>query len=59
MAESRSGRTVRALSFRASAPLFVDRPIWLTGAPSEGGVAMTAFRSDHAVAMTLDAELEA
>lgn len=58
MAERRSSRTVRALSFRASAPLFVDRPMWLTGGADDGGAAMTAFRSDHAVAMTLDAELE-
>lgn len=57
MAERRSNRSVRALSFRAIAPLFVDRCIWLTGGVSDAGAAMTAFRNDHAVAMTLDAEL--
>ena len=58
-----NGRTlqrsrVRSLSFRARAPLFVDRRIWLTGAPFGAGVSMTARRSDHTVAMTMDAELE-
>jgi 3-methylfumaryl-CoA hydratase len=57
MAERRSGRAVRNLSFRASAPLFVDRRVWLTGALSDGRARMAAVRSDHAVAMTLDAEL--
>lgn len=57
MAERRSGRRLGALSFRASAPLFVDRRIWLTGGVTDSGATMTAFRSDHAVAMTLDAEL--
>jgi len=57
MAELRSGREIRNLSFRASAPLFVDRRIWLTGASADDHARMVAIRSDHAVAMTLDAEL--
>jgi 3-methylfumaryl-CoA hydratase len=57
MAERRSGRRARSLSFRASAPLFVDRTLWLTGGPTADGAAMAAVRSDHAVAMTMDLEL--
>ena len=57
MAERRSRRAVRDLSFRASAPLFVDRRVWLTGGLTDGRAVMAAVRSDHAVAMTLDAEL--
>ncbi len=58
LAERRAGRAVRALSFRARAPLFVNRPVWLTGTPTDMGATMTALRSDHTVAVTLDAELE-
>ena len=57
MAERRSGRAVRDVSFRASAPLFVDRRVWLTGRLADAHALMVAVRSDHAVAMTLDAEL--
>jgi 3-methylfumaryl-CoA hydratase len=57
MAEQRSGRAIRGLGFRASAPLFVDRRVWLTGGRADGHARMAAIRSDHAVAMTLDAEL--
>jgi 3-methylfumaryl-CoA hydratase len=57
MAERRSGRPARALSFRASAPLFVDRQIWLTGGTTADRASMTAVRCDHAVAMTMDVEL--
>ena len=57
MAERRSGRRARALSFRASAPLFVEQTLWLTGGPTADGVSMAAVRSDHAVAMTMDLEL--
>lgn len=57
MAERRAGRPIRNLTFRASAPLFVDRRVWLTGGLTDNHAAMAAVRSDHAVAMTLDAEL--
>jgi 3-methylfumaryl-CoA hydratase len=57
MAEQRSGASVQALSFRASAPLFADRRVWLTGTLADGLARMAAVRSDHAVAMTLDAEV--
>jgi 3-methylfumaryl-CoA hydratase len=57
MAEQRSGRAIRGLAFRASAPLFVDRRVWLTGGVDDGHARMAAIRSDRAVAMTLDAEL--
>ena len=57
MAEQRSGRVIRGLAFRASAPLFVDRRVWLTGGLADGHARMAAIRSDHAAAMTLDAEL--
>jgi 3-methylfumaryl-CoA hydratase len=57
MAERRSGRAVRNLTFRASAPLFVDRRVWLTGEMTDDHAVMAAVRSDHEVAMTLDAEL--
>ena len=57
MAERRAGRDIRALSFRARAPLFVDRRVWLTGTMTGAGAQMAAIRNDHTVAMTLDAEL--
>ncbi len=57
MAEQRSGASVHTLSFRASAPLFADRRVWLTGTPADGVARMAAVRGDHAVAMTLDAEV--
>jgi 3-methylfumaryl-CoA hydratase len=57
LARRHGARGVRSVSFRAQAPLFVGRRMWLTGAPTATGVAMAAIRGDHAVAMTLDAEL--
>jgi 3-methylfumaryl-CoA hydratase len=57
LARRHGAREVRSLAFRAQAPLFVDRRMWLTGGPTVSGVAMTAIRGDHAVAMTLDIEL--
>jgi 3-methylfumaryl-CoA hydratase len=57
MAQRRSGHPVRALSFRARAPLFVDRRIWLTGGPAPDGATMAARRSDHELAMTMDVEI--
>jgi 3-methylfumaryl-CoA hydratase len=57
MAERRSGRAVRNLTFRARAPLFVDQRIWLTGSAHDGHAVMAAVRGDHSVAMTLGAEL--
>jgi 3-methylfumaryl-CoA hydratase len=57
MAERRAGKRVRTLTFRARAPMFVGRRMWLTGNPSPTGTEMAALRADHAVAMTLEAEL--
>jgi 3-methylfumaryl-CoA hydratase len=59
LARRHGAHTVRSLAFRAQAPLFVERRIWLTGAPTAAGVSMAAVRSDRAVAMTLEAELGA
>jgi 3-methylfumaryl-CoA hydratase len=58
MAERRSGRALRDVTFRASAPLYVDRRVWLTGGLSGGHVSMAAVRGDHAIAMSLDAVLD-
>ncbi|HEX5586103.1 MAG TPA: MaoC family dehydratase N-terminal domain-containing protein [Acidimicrobiia bacterium] len=57
LVEDRAARPIRALRFRATAPLFVHESIWLAGGPSDDGATVTAFRSDHVAAMTLDAEL--
>lgn len=54
--EARGAQPIRALRFRATAPLFVHQPIWLTGAARDGGATVTAIRADHKPAMTLDAE---
>jgi 3-methylfumaryl-CoA hydratase len=57
LARRHGARALQSLAFRAQAPLFVERTMWLTGGPTASGVAMAAIRGDHAVAMTLDAEL--
>ena len=59
LARRHDAHPLRSLAFRAQAPLFVDHRLWLTGGPTATGVAMAAIRGDHAVAMTLDAELGA
>lgn len=56
LVEARSTQPIRALRFRATAPLFVHQPMWLTGGPRDGGATVTAIRGDHVAAMTLDAE---
>ena len=56
MARRRTGAPVRTISFRARAPLYANTPMWLTGNPADGGTAvMAAVRSDHVVAMMLEA----
>ena len=57
MAERRSGCRVGDLNLRARAPMFVDHPMWLTGRLTNNRAVMAAVRGDHAVAMTLEAEL--
>jgi 3-methylfumaryl-CoA hydratase len=54
--EARGGRPIGTLRFRATAPLFVQQPIWLAGDARDGGASVTAVRADHVPAMTLDAE---
>ena len=49
-ARSRLGRPLNSFSFRATAPLFVDQPIRLTGGDQPG--AFRAIRCDGVVAMT-------
>jgi 3-methylfumaryl-CoA hydratase len=56
MARLRTRRMPRQVSFRARAPLFVYRRLWLTGNLAGDGIAqMTAVRTDHVAAMTLEA----
>ena len=44
------------ISFRARAPHFANRPLWLTGhADPDGTIHTAAIRADHTEAMTLDA----
>jgi 3-methylfumaryl-CoA hydratase len=59
MARRRGARDLHSIAFRAQAPLFVGRRIWLTGSPTASGVTMAAVRDDHAIAMTFDGELPA
>jgi 3-methylfumaryl-CoA hydratase len=56
LAEARVGAPIRALRFRATAPLFVNQPIWLVGGGGGDVATMTALRADHQPAMTLHAE---
>jgi 3-methylfumaryl-CoA hydratase len=56
MARRRARRMPRQVSFRARAPLFVYRRLWLTGNLADDGTAeMAAVRADHVAAMTLEA----
>ena len=48
---------MHTLSFRAERAAFADQRVWLTGTPAGGVARMAAVRGDHAVAMTLDAEV--
>jgi 3-methylfumaryl-CoA hydratase len=57
LVEAQSTQAIRALHFRATAPLFVHQPMWLAGGPRDGGATVTAIRADHVAAMTLDADL--
>ncbi len=56
MARQRTGRVARHVSFRARAPLFVNRRFWITGHRDDEAAVLAAVRDDHEVAMTLDAE---
>jgi 3-methylfumaryl-CoA hydratase len=56
MARRHTGRAAREIAFRARAPLYANDRLWLAGNPAEDGAAeMAALRSDHVVAMTLQA----
>jgi 3-methylfumaryl-CoA hydratase len=55
LARRRTGLRAGTISFRARAPHFANRRVWLTGGPVEGGADLAAIRADHAVAMTLEA----
>jgi 3-methylfumaryl-CoA hydratase len=57
LARRGSGRSVRAIRFRARAPVFANQRIWLTGHADGDGAALRVLRADHSVAVTLDAEL--
>lgn len=53
-AHSRTGLDARAIAFRARAPLFANRRLWLTAhADADGTVHASAIRSDHAEAVAL------
>lgn len=52
------GRTAREIEFRARAPAFVDRRLWLTGTRVDGGADTAAVRADGTVAMTLTARTD-
>jgi 3-methylfumaryl-CoA hydratase len=54
LARRRTRRAWHAVSYRARAPHFANRPFWLTGTPNTEGVDLAAVRADHAVAMTLE-----
>ena len=54
LARRRGGRAVDAVSYRARAPHFANRPFWLTGTPTDDGVDSPRCDADHAVAMTLE-----
>ena len=53
-AHSRTGADAQSITFRARAPLFANRRLWLTGhADADGTVHTTAVRADHTEAVTL------
>ena len=55
-ARRRTGRDAQDISFRARAPHFANRRLWLTGhADSDGTAHTAAVRADHLEAMTLEA----
>jgi 3-methylfumaryl-CoA hydratase len=54
-AHTRSGVDARTISFRARAPLFANRRLWLTGhADADGTIHTSAVRADHTEAVTLE-----
>jgi 3-methylfumaryl-CoA hydratase len=55
-AERHTARRARSIAFRARAPHFVDRRLWLTGHAEGDGARTAAVRGDGVVAMTLDAD---
>ncbi len=55
-ARRHTGRDAEAISYRARAPHFANRPCWLTGrADPDGTIHTAAIRADHIEAMTLEA----
>jgi 3-methylfumaryl-CoA hydratase len=54
LARTRGDRAFHAVAYRARAPHFANHPLWLTGAPVDGGADLAAIRADHTVAMTLE-----
>jgi len=54
LARRRGDRPWHAVSYRARAPHFANRRVWLTGTPIDSGVDLAAVRADHATAMTLE-----
>ncbi|WP_420449275.1 FAS1-like dehydratase domain-containing protein [Candidatus Palauibacter sp.] len=57
LATRRSGRPLRALTFRARRPMFVDRMITLEGTPSSASTTLRALDDTGAVAMSAEATL--
>jgi 3-methylfumaryl-CoA hydratase len=55
-AQRRTGRRAQLIGFRARAPHFVGRRLWLTGRADGNGARTAAVRGDGVVAMTLDAD---
>lgn len=54
-AHARSGIDARSIAFRARAPLFANRRLWLTAyADADGTVHANAVRGDHTEAVTLE-----
>jgi 3-methylfumaryl-CoA hydratase len=55
-ARRHSASAVRTIEFRARAPLFAGRPIWLTGTPEDGATSLAAVRHDHVAAVSARVE---
>jgi hydroxyacyl-ACP dehydratase HTD2-like protein with hotdog domain len=56
LARARTGAAVRALEFRARAPLFANRAFWMVGEPTDNGAELRAVRGDGTAAMTCTVE---
>ncbi|NVP55408.1 FAS1-like dehydratase domain-containing protein [Mycoplana rhizolycopersici] len=57
-ARCRPGALLRSFSFRATAPLFVDRPFHLEAAPSEGVLSLWARGPESELAMQAEARFD-